>query len=55
MSKEIVTPGCLPLDCQLRLKAAAKVGLPGSFARQRAIDSAYQYVEFNYPQYLRRT
>lgn len=46
--------GTLPLDAQLRLKAAAKVGSPGSIARTSAIARAYDYIEATYPQYLKQ-
>lgn len=44
--------GELPLDVQLRLKAAARVGEPGSIERQKAINAVYLWAESTYPQYF---
>lgn len=45
--------GRLPRDAEYRLKAAAKVGEPGSLERQRAINSVNLWIDSTYPQYLR--
>lgn len=52
MRDEKLPVGTLPMDAQLRLKAAAKVGTPGSIVRRRAIARAYEYIDANYPEYL---
>lgn len=52
MRDEKLPVGTLPMDAQLRLKAAAKVGSPGSIVRRRAIARAYEYIDANYPEYL---
>lgn len=46
--------GMLPRDARLRLQTAAQIGKPGSIARRRAIQKAYQYIDDTYPEYLRK-
>ena len=46
--------GTLPLDAQLRLKAASQIGKPGSMARRSAIDKVYRYIDDTYPEYLKQ-
>jgi hypothetical protein len=54
MSQRQLPKGTLPLDAQLRLQAASKVGKPGSIARRSAIDKAYRYIDDMYPEYLKQ-
>lgn len=44
--------GLLPFSAQETLKAASKVGRPGSFERAKAIDRALEKVRTAYPEYF---
>lgn len=45
--------GTLPLPARTRLEVAARTGLPGSKDRRIAIERAYDWIDRNYPSYVK--